>query len=333
MHAAVPLPAPAPASPWRLCVAPMMDWTDRHCRAFHRVLAPGARLYTEMLHAQALLHGAAAHLLAQAPGERPTALQLGGSDPLQLAAAARIGVAHGYDEINLNVGCPSERVQAGRFGACLMREPALVADCVRAMQDAVSIPVTVKCRIGVDEQDAEADLDRFVETLLRRTRLRALIVHARKAWLSGLSPAENRSVPPLDYARVYRLKQRHPQLTVVLNGGLTDAAAAQAQLAHVDGVMLGRAAYHDPWVLACLDAELRGVPPPLRADALRALRPYVESELARGTALKHITRHLLGLYLGQPGARRFRRVLTEGAVRADAGWGLIEQALAQVERI
>ena len=333
MHAAVPLPAPAPASPWRLCVAPMMDWTDRHCRAFHRVLAPGARLYTEMLHAQALLHGAAAHLLEQAPGERPTALQLGGSDPLQLAAAARIGVAHGYDEINLNVGCPSERVQAGRFGACLMREPALVADCVRAMQDAVSIPVTVKCRIGVDEQDAEADLDRFVETLLRRTRLRALIVHARKAWLSGLSPAENRSVPPLDYARVYRLKQRHPQLTVVLNGGLTDAAAAQAQLAHVDGVMLGRAAYHDPWVLACLDAELRGVPPPLRADALRALRPYVESELARGTALKHITRHLLGLYLGQPGARRFRRVLTEGAVRADAGWGLIEQALAQVERI
>ncbi len=333
MHAAVPLPALAPASPWRLCVAPMMDWTDRHCRAFHRVLAPGARLYTEMLHAQALLHGAAAHLLEQAPGERPTALQLGGSDPLQLAAAARIGAAHGYDEINLNVGCPSERVQAGRFGACLMREPALVADCVRAMQDAVSIPVTVKCRIGVDEQDAEADLDRFVETLLRRTRLRVLIVHARKAWLSGLSPAENRSVPPLDHARVYRLKQRHPQLTVVLNGGLTDAAAAQAQLAHVDGVMLGRAAYHDSWVLACLDAELRGVPPPLRADALRALRPYVESELARGTALKHITRHLLGLYLGQPGARRFRRVLTEGAVRADAGWGLIEQALAQVERI
>ena len=333
MHAAVPSPAPAPASPWRLCVAPMMDWTDRHCRAFHRVLAPGARLYTEMLHAQALLHGAAAHLLAQAPGERPTALQLGGSDPLQLAAAARIGVAHGYDEINLNVGCPSERVQAGRFGACLMHEPALVADCVRAMQDAVSIPVTVKCRIGVDEQDAEADLDRFVETLLRRTRLRVLIVHARKAWLSGLSPAENRSVPPLDYARVHRLKQRHPQLTVVLNGGLTDVAAAQAQLAHVDGVMLGRAAYHDSWVLACLDAELRGVPPPLRADALRALRPYVESELARGTALKHITRHLPGLYLGQPGARRFRRVLTEGAVRADAGWGLIEQALAQVERI
>jgi tRNA-dihydrouridine synthase A len=311
----------------------MMDWTDRHCRAFHRVLAPGARLYTEMLHAQALLHGAAAHLLEQAPGERPTALQLGGSDPLQLAAAACIGAAHGYDEINLNVGCPSERVQAGRFGACLMHEPALVADCVRAMQDAVSIPVTVKCRIGVDEQDAEADLDRFVETLLRRTRLRVLIVHARKAWLSGLSPAENRSVPPLDYARVHRLKQRHPQLTVVLNGGLTDVAAAQAQLAHVDGVMLGRAAYHDPWVLACLDAELRGVPPPLRAAALRAFRPYVESELARGTALKHITRHLPGLYLGQPGARRFRRALTEGAVRADTGWELIEQALAQVERI
>ena len=332
MHAAVPLPALAPASPWRLCVAPMMDWTDRHCRAFHRVLAPGARLYTEMLHAQALLHGAAAHLLEQAPGERPTALQLGGSDPLQLAAAACIGAAHGYDEINLNVGCPSERVQAGRFGACLMREPALVADCVRAMQDAVSVPVTVKCRIGVDEQDGEADLDRFVEALLRGSDLRVLIVHARKAWLSGLSPAENRSVPPLDYARVYRLKQRHPQLTVVLNGGLTEAAAAQAQLAHVDGVMLGRAAYHDPWVLACLDAELRGVQPPARAAALRAFKPYVESELARGTPLKHITRHVLGLYLGQPGARQFRRVLSEGATQAQAGWALIEQALAVVEK-
>jgi tRNA-dihydrouridine synthase A len=222
-------------------------------------------------------------------------------------------------------------VQAGRFGACLMREPALVADCVRAMQDAVGIPVTVKCRIGVDEQDAEADLDRFVEVLLRGSDLRVLIVHARKAWLSGLSPAENRSVPPLDYARVYRLKQRHPQLTVVLNGGLTDAAAAQAQLAHVDGVMLGRAAYHDPWVLASLDAALRGVQPPARAAALRALRPYVESELARGTALKHITRHLLGLYHGRPGARRFRRLLTEGTPRP--GWESIEQALALVEAV
>ncbi|EQD28027.1 TIM-barrel protein, yjbN family, partial [mine drainage metagenome] len=229
MHAAAPLPMPAAASPWRLCVAPMMDWTDRHCRAFHRVLAPSARLYTEMLHAQALLHGAAERLLMQAPGERPTALQLGGSDPAALAAAARVGEGAGYDEINLNVGCPSERVQAGRFGACLMLEPALVADCVRAMQDAVPVPVpvTVKCRIGVDRQDSEADLDCFVETLLRRTRLRVLIVHARKAWLAGLSPAENRSVPPLDYVRVQRLKQRFPELTIVLNGGLLDVASSR----------------------------------------------------------------------------------------------------------
>lgn len=332
MHAAAPLPMPAAASPWRLCVAPMMDWTDRHCRALHRVLAPSARLYTEMLHAQALLHAAAERLLMQAPGERPTALQLGGSDPAALAAAARVGEGAGYDEINLNVGCPSERVQAGRFGACLMLEPALVADCVRAMQDAVQVPVTVKCRIGVDQQDSEADLDRFVETLLRRTRLQVLIVHARKAWLQGLSPHENRSVPMLDYARVQRLKRRHPELIMVLNGGLLDVASSRAQLDAVDGVMLGRAAYHDPWVLACLDAELRGVQPPARAAALRAFKPYVESELARGTPLKHITRHVLGLYLGQPGARQFRRVLSEGATQARAGWALIEQALAVVEK-
>jgi len=331
MNAATALPLPASTSPWRLCVAPMMDWTDRHCRAFHRVLAPGARLYTEMLHAQALLHGDVAHLLAQAPGERPTALQLGGSEPQALAAAARIGARAGYDEINLNVGCPSARVQAGRFGACLMLEPALVADCVHAMQDAVSVPVTVKCRIGVDDQDDEADLDRFVDGLVHATDLGVLVVHARKAWLKGLSPHENRTLPPLDYARVHRLKRRHPSLTVVLNGGLLDVATARAQLAHVDGVMLGRAAYHDPWVLACLDAELRGVQPPARATALRALKPYVESELARGMPLRHITRHVLGLYLGRPGARRFRRLLTEGALHQEAGWELIEQALVLVE--
>lgn len=331
MNAVVPQPAPVAASPWRLCVAPMMDWTDRHCRAFHRVLAPGARLYTEMLHAQALLHGDVAHLLAQAPGERPTALQLGGSEPQALATAARIGERAGYDEINLNVGCPSERVQAGRFGACLMLEPQLVADCVRAMQDAVGVPVTVKCRIGVDAQDSEADLDRFVDGLVRTTGLGVLVVHARKAWLKGLSPHENRTVPPLDYARVRRLKQRHPGLTVVLNGGLVDVPTCLAQLAHVDGVMLGRAAYHDPWVLATLDAALRGAALPSRAEALRALSPYIDAERARGTQLRHITRHLLGLYHGQPGARGFRRVLTDGAARPDAGWALVEQALAQVE--
>ena len=331
MNAVLPAAAVAAANPWRLCVAPMMDWTDRHCRAFHRVLAPGARLYTEMLHAQALLHGNAARLLRQAPGERPTALQLGGSEPADLAAAARIGERAGYDEINLNVGCPSERVQAGRFGACLMREPQLVAACVRAMQDAVSVPVTVKCRIGVDEQDGEADLDRFVDALLRATALRVLIVHARKAWLQGLSPAQNRSVPPLDYARVHRLKQRHPHLTVVLNGGLADVSGALTQLAHVDGVMLGRAAYHDPWVLATLDAAMRGAPANSRAAALQALRPYVETECVAGTPIKHITRHLLGLYQGLPGARHFRRLLTEGATRDDAGWDIIAAAVAAVE--
>ncbi len=331
MQAACPMPVSAAPAPWRLCVAPMMDWTDRHCRAFHRVLAPSARLYTEMLHAQALLHGDVAHLLWQAPGERPTALQLGGSEPAALAAAARIGAAHGYDEINLNVGCPSERVQAGRFGACLMLEPQLVAACVRAMQDAVAVPVTVKCRIGVDGQDSEADLDRFVDGLVRATGLGVLIVHARKAWLQGLSPHENRSVPPLDYARVYRLKQRHPQLAVVLNGGLADVGTSLAQLAHVDGVMLGRAAYHDPYVLATLDAALRGAAPPARAEALRALRPYIEAECARGTPLPRITRHLLGLYAGRPGARAFRRRLTEDARHPGVGWALIERALAQVE--
>ena len=331
MDTVLPGATPARTSPWRLCVAPMMDWTDRHCRAFHRVVAPGARLYTEMLHAQALVHGDVARLLAQAPGERPTALQLGGSEPRALAVAARIGERAGFDEINLNVGCPSERVQAGRFGACLMLEPGLVADCVRAMQDAVGVPVTVKCRIGVDDQDGEADLDRFVDGLARTTNLAVLVVHARKAWLKGLSPHENRTVPPLDYGRVHRLKQRHAELTVVINGGLVDVPTSLAQLAHVDGVMLGRAAYHDPYVLALLDAALRGVEPPSRAGILRALRPYIDAECLRGTPLKHITRHLLGLYQGQPGARRYRRLLTEAAVRKEATWDLLEQALSQVD--
>ena len=330
MNTVLPGATPTRTSPWRLCVAPMMDWTDRHCRAFHRVVAPGARLYTEMLHARALLHGDVARLLAQAPGERPTALQLGGSEPRELAAAARIGERAGFDEINLNVGCPSERVQAGRFGACLMLEPGLVADCVRAMQDAMGVPVTVKCRIGVDDQDGEADLDCFVDGLVRTTNLGVLVVHARKAWLKGLSPHENRTVPPLDYGRVHRLKERHAELTVVINGGLVDAPTSLAQLAHVDGIMLGRAAYHDPYVLALLDATLRGVEPPSRAGILRALRPYVETECSRGTPLKHISRHLLGLYQGQPGARRYRRLLTEAAVGKDTTWDRIEQALAQV---
>lgn len=323
-------PAVATDSPWRLCVAPMMDWTDRHCRAFHRVLAPHARLYTEMVHAQALLHGDRARLLAHDASEHPLALQLGGSEPHELAAAAAIGAAAGYDEINLNVGCPSDRVQAGRFGACLMREPARVADCVRAMRDAVTLPVTVKCRIGVDEQDAYADLQRFA-AMMATAGVGTLIVHARKAWLSGLSPKENREVPPLDYARVHRLQREFPGLTVVINGGIVAVATVREHLAQVHGVMLGRVAYHEPWVLAQTDAALWGATPPARADALRALRPYVEAELARGTALRHMARHWLGLYQGLPGARRFRRLLGEQGRAAGADWSLVERALAAVE--
>ncbi len=312
---------------WRVCVAPMMDWTDRHCRYFHRLLSPRARLYSEMVTSAALVRGGQVRLLEHSQQEHPLALQLGGSDPHELAQAARLGAAAGYDEINLNVGCPSDRVQSGRFGACLMREPALVGDCVRAMRDAVSVPVTVKCRIGVDEQDDYSDLQHFTATMLE-SGVGVLAVHARKAWLQGLSPKENREIPPLDYARVYRLKREFPQLLVVINGGITTVAQVQAHLAQLDGVMLGRAAYHDPYLLAQIEAALHGGPLPPRHEVLRHLRPYVEAELARGTALKHISRHLLGLYQGEPGARAFRRTISEGAHVPGAGWALIEQALA-----
>ena len=303
----------------------MLDWTDRHCRYFHRLLAPHARLYTEMVTSAALVRGHALHLLEHSDEERPLALQLGGSDPVELAAAARLGAAAGYDEINLNVGCPSDRVQSGRFGACLMREPALVADCVRAMRGAVDVPVTVKCRLGVDDQDAYADLQRFTEAMLE-AGVRTLIVHARKAWLQGLSPKENREIPPLDHARVYRLKREFPELVVVINGGIGTVDEARAHLAQVDGVMIGRAAYHDPYFLARLEQALYGTPPPAREAVLDRLRPYAQAELARGTALAHITRHVLGLYHGEPGARAFRRALSEGAHRLGAGWALVEQA-------
>lgn len=303
----------------------MMDWTDRHCRYFHRLLSPHARLYTEMVTSAALVRGKQLRLLEHSQQEHPVALQLGGSDPLELAQAARLGAQAGYDEVNLNVGCPSDRVQSGRFGACLMREPALVADCVKAMRDAVSVPVTVKCRIGVDDQDEYADLQHFTETMLD-AGVEILVVHARKAWLQGLSPKENREIPPLDYERVYRLKREFPQLLVIINGGITTVEAVQQHLAHLDGVMLGRAAYHDPYVLARVEAALYGLPLPPRDGVLQHMRPYIEAELARGTALKHITRHLLGLYQGEPGARGFRRVLSEGAHQAGADWSLIEQA-------
>jgi tRNA-dihydrouridine synthase A len=304
----------------------MMDWTDRHCRYFHRLLAPHARLYTEMVTSAALVRGGQLRLLEHSARERPLALQLGGSDPAELAQAARAGAEAGYDEINLNVGCPSDRVQSGRFGACLMREPGLVGDCVRAMRAAVEVPVTVKCRIGVDDQDAYADLQHFTETLLA-AGVQVLIVHARKAWLKGLSPKENRDVPPLDYARVHQLKREFPELVVVINGGIRTLGDIHTQLAAVDGVMLGRAAYHEPWLLAQVEAEFYATPLPSRESVLRAMRPYVEAELARGTALKHISRHLLGLYQGEPGARAFRRTLSEGAHLPGADWSLLERAL------
>jgi tRNA-dihydrouridine synthase A len=311
----------------RLCVAPMMDWTDRHCRFFHRLLSPHALLYTEMVTAPAVVHGDRARLLGFDPAEHPVALQLGGAEPRELAAAARVGESQGYDEINLNVGCPSDRVQSGRFGACLMREPALVADCIAAMRAAVSIPVTVKCRLGVDEQDEYEDLERFVETV-RATGCNVFVVHARKAWLEGLSPKENREIPPLNYARVYRLKREFPALTIIINGGIASVADVHEHLLHVDGVMLGRTAYHEPYRLAEIEHEIFGTPLPDRDAVLAQLRPYVEAHLARGDRLQHISRHILGLYQGLPGARAFRRLLSERAHRADAGYEVVEQAIA-----
>jgi tRNA-dihydrouridine synthase A len=319
---------------WRLSVAPMMDWTDSHCRVFHRLLAPDARLYTEMVHAQAVIHGDRDRILGFEPVEHPVALQLGGSDPAHLAQATRIGIERGYDEVNLNVGCPSDRVQAGRFGACLMREPALVADCIAAMQDAAAgaVPVTVKCRLGVDELEDYDVFLRFVDTVAA-TGCGTFVVHARKAWLQGLSPKENREIPPLRYDWVQRLKRERPQLRILLNGGLATVEDAVAALAQVDGVMIGRAAYHEPYRLHLMQQAMfaDGAAPRPRAELLRALRPHVEASLARGGAIKHITRHVLGLFHGQPGGRAFRQVLSEGAPRAGAGWELVEKALAATE--
>ncbi|HXF53368.1 MAG TPA: tRNA dihydrouridine(20/20a) synthase DusA [Hyphomicrobiaceae bacterium] len=316
----------------RFCIAPMMDWTDRHCRFFHRLLTRRALLYTEMITAQAILFGDRARLLSFSPEERPLALQLGGSDPAMLAAAAAIGEEAGYDEINLNVGCPSDRVQGGRFGACLMAEPEVVARCVAAMQARVHVPVTLKCRIGIDEQDAEADLNRFVATVAA-AGCRTFIVHARKAWLKGLSPKENREIPPLDHARVFRLKEANPHLEIVLNGGIVSLDEASRHLAHVDGIMLGRAAYRTPYLLAEADRRLFGeaVPPPSRRRVLERLIPYAERHLAEGGRLSSITRHVLGLYHGRPRARAFRRLLSENAVRESAGIDVLRAAIELVE--
>ena len=323
---------PADAAPWRLCVAPMMDWTDRHCRVFHRTLTRRTLLYTEMVTAPAILHGDRDRLLGPPPDAR-TALQLGGSDPAELAQAARIGAAFGYREVNLNCGCPSDRVQSGCFGAVLMRQPALVADCVRAMQDAADAEITVKCRIGVDDQNPEEALPRFLEAIAR-AGVRRVIIHARKAWLQGLSPRENREVPPLDYPLARRMKDRFPTLHLSLNGGLQDLDAVRAALAQgFDGAMVGRTAYHRPWDILGAADHLWSATPPHAApeEAARAMLPYLEAHCAAGGRLHQVTRHMLGLFAGRPGARIWRRLLSEQAHRPAAGPELVEAALAAME--
>ncbi len=315
-----------------MSVAPMMDWTDRHCRVFHRLMTRHARLYTEMLTTGAVIHGDRRRLLAFDASEHELALQLGGSEPQDLAICAKIGEDFGYDEINLNVGCPSDRVKDGRFGACLMAEPKLVATCVAAMKREVNIPVTVKCRIGIDDQDPETALDALARPVVE-AGADALIVHARKAWLNGLSPKQNRDVPPLDYDRVYRLKASMPHVSIVINGGIGTLAEAKQHLLHVDGVMLGRAAYQEPWRLLAVDPEIFGEAAPCGTmrDVFEAMVPYIEQELAKGTRLHAIARHFVGAFHAVPGARAFRRHLAENGVRPGAGLSVLRDALALVE--
>jgi tRNA-dihydrouridine synthase A len=317
----------------RLSVAPMMDWTDRHCRFFHRILSRRARLYTEMVTTGAVIHGNRERLLGFSDAEQPVALQLGGSDPKDLAASARIGADWGYDEININCGCPSDRVQNGAFGACLMREPEKVGDCVSAMKAAVAVPVTVKCRIGVDDQDPEEALFAMARDVIA-AGADALIVHARKAWLQGLSPKENRDIPPLDYDIVYRLKQAYPDVTIAINGGIADLNAAAMHLRHVDGAMLGRAAYHDPGLLLKADSVLFGTidPMPDGFAAIEHFLPYIEARLAEGMRLADMTRHILGLFAGMPSARLWRRHLSTEAPKRGAGIDVVKDALAFVNR-
>lgn len=319
------------SSLFRFSVAPMMDWTDRHCRSFHRILSSRARLYSEMVTTGAILHGDRDRLLGFDASEHPLALQLGGNDPKALAASARIGADFGYDEINLNCGCPSDRVQGGAFGACLMREPALVGDCVAAMKAAVNVPVTVKCRIGVDDQEPEAALDAMAMAV-KAAGADALIVHARKAWLKGLSPKQNRDVPPLDYQLVYRLKARHPDWPVTLNGGISDAADWLRHCRHVDGVMIGREAYQNPEILLEVDPALFGEAAPVANafEALEAYEPYMARQLAAGVRLHAMTRHLIGLFPGRAGARAFRRHLATEGVKPEAGLDTLRDAIRHV---
>ncbi|MBB4051016.1 tRNA-dihydrouridine synthase A [Devosia subaequoris] len=316
----------------RFSVAPMMDWTDRHCRFLHRLLTRHSLLFTEMVNSGAIVHGDAERHLRFHAVEHPVALQLGGSDPAELAKASAIAETFGYDEINLNVGCPSDRVQSGRFGACLMAEPELVATCVRAMRDATDRPVTVKCRIGIDDQDTEESLDRFADAMVE-AGVDALYVHARKAWLKGLSPKENRTIPPLDYPRVHRLAKRLAPLPTTINGGIETIDQTMEHLDHVDGVMLGRAAYHNPMLLAEVDARVFGDPRPVPdlTGVMTLMADYAENELQAGARLNNIARHMLGLANGRPGARQFRQILSVDACRPNAGPEVFGRALAAVE--
>ncbi len=327
------MPMNAASEAARLSVAPMMDWTDRHCRYLHRTLSRCTLLYTEMVTAPALVRGGARHLLRFDEAEHPVALQLGGSDPAELAEAARMGADEGYDEINLNVGCPSDRVQSGTFGAVLMKTPDLVAECVVAMQEAVAVPVTVKCRIGVDDQEPEEVLPDFLAKM-QAAGVQHVAVHARKAWLKGLSPKENRDIPPLDYPLVLRMKAEFDTLSLSINGGIESLDQAETFLkAGLDGVMIGRSAYHTPWdILSDADRRIFGQTNPCasRQEAVERMIPYIEAHLAEGGRLHAVTRHMLGLFAGRPGARAWRRMLSEGATRPDAGPELVLAALDQV---
>ncbi len=311
----------------------MMDWTDRHCRYFHRQLTRKAVLYTEMVTSGAVVFGDRQHLIGFDPCEHPVVLQLGGSNPSELAQACRIAEDFGYDQVNLNVGCPSDRVKSGNFGASLMADPELVGQCISAMNKAVEIPVTVKCRIGIDDQDEDRDLDRFVE-IVADAGCSTFIVHARKAWLKGLSPKENRDVPPLNYQRVYRLKEKRPDLEIHINGGIASLAEAKQHLKFVDGVMMGRAAYHQPFLLAGVDAEIFGQAPvgTGRAEFVQTLKPYVDQQLASGVRLPQISRHVLGLFHARPGARQWRRYLAENAHLPGADFDTMAQALKLVSQ-
>ncbi|TRN19055.1 tRNA dihydrouridine(20/20a) synthase DusA [Vibrio furnissii] len=315
----------------RLSVAPMLDWTDRHCRYFHRLLSSQTLLYTEMVTTGAIIHGKG-DFLAYNEEEHPLALQLGGSNPVDLAHCAKLAQERGYDEINLNVGCPSDRVQNGRFGACLMAEPELVAQCVAAMKAVVDIPVTVKTRIGIDDQDSYEFLTHFVTVVSEQGGCEQFTIHARKAWLSGLSPKENREIPPLDYPRAYQLKQDFPQLTIAVNGGVKSLVEAKEHLQHLDGVMIGREAYQSPYLLAEVDQQIFGLDTPVkkRSQVVQEMYPYIEQQLAQGSYLGHITRHMLGLFQNMPGARQWRRHISENAHKAGAGIEVVEQALAKI---